>query len=117
LLRKALIRAGKTSHTAGTLGAIRSEIIVNVLTKINYMVKYCMDNFFDKLKDFIKFSQNSVSNTEIKNEYLKLVKEFHPDANKNIDFNLANEYMINLNYVYEHLINKKAFVDKFFVYI
>ncbi|MDR1149144.1 MAG: J domain-containing protein [Spirochaetaceae bacterium] len=70
-----------------------------------------MDNFFDKLKCFIIFSQSNVSNNEIKNEYLKLVKEYHPDTNKNIDFNLANEYMINLNYVYEHLINKKAFVN------
>jgi curved DNA-binding protein CbpA len=71
-----------------------------------------MDNFFDKLKHFIKFSQNNVSNNEIKNEYLKLVKEYHPDTNKNVDFDLANEYMINLNYAYEHLINKKAFANK-----
>jgi hypothetical protein len=71
-----------------------------------------MNNFFDKLKDFIRFSQNNVSSNEIKNEYLKLVKEFHPDTNKNIDFDLANEYMIKLNYTYEHLINKKVLVRK-----
>ena len=41
-----------------------------------------------------------------------MVKEYHPDTNKNIDFNLANEYMINLNYVYEHLINKKIIINK-----
>ena len=71
-----------------------------------------MDNFSDKLRDFIEFSQNNVSHNEIKNKYLKLVKEYHPDTNKNIDFNLANEYMINLNYVYEHLINKKIIITK-----
>jgi uncharacterized protein YfaS (alpha-2-macroglobulin family) len=71
-----------------------------------------VDNFSDKLRDFIEFSQNNVSHNEIKNKYLKLVKEYHPDTNKNIDFNLANEYMINLNYVYEHLINKKIIINK-----
>jgi hypothetical protein len=71
-----------------------------------------MDNFSDKLKNFIKFSQDNVSNYDIKNEYLKLVKEFHPDTNKNMDFDLANDYMINLNYVYEHIINKKTIIDK-----
>jgi hypothetical protein len=70
------------------------------------------NKFSDKLKEFIKFSQNNVSNNEIKSEYLKLVKEYHPDTNKDMDFDLANEYMINLNYVYEHLINKKPFVNK-----
>jgi curved DNA-binding protein CbpA len=70
-----------------------------------------MDNmkqlFTDKIKKFIKFSQNNISNMEIKREYLKLVKEFHPDTNKNIEAKLANEYMITINYVYETLINKK----------
>jgi curved DNA-binding protein CbpA len=71
-----------------------------------------MEKFSDRLKDFIKFSQGNVSNHEIKSEYLKLVKEYHPDTNKNVDFDLANEYMININYAYEHLINKKAFTNK-----
>jgi curved DNA-binding protein CbpA len=69
-----------------------------------------MDKFSDRLKEFINFSQNNVSRNEIKNKYLKLVKEYHPD--KNIDFDSANEYMMNLNYAYEHLINKKAFAKK-----
>jgi hypothetical protein len=36
-----------------------------------------------------------------------MVKEFHPDVNKNIDNVTANEYMIIINYVYENLMNKK----------
>jgi curved DNA-binding protein CbpA len=69
-----------------------------------------MDNagqlFKDRIKCFINFSQNN-SDMDIKKEYLKLAKEFHPDANKNIKDKLANEYMITINYVYETLINKK----------
>jgi len=67
-----------------------------------------MNNFSEKIKQFIDFSQNNISSDEIRNEYLKLVKEYHPDANRDIDFNLANEYMMNINYVYEHLLNKKS---------
>jgi curved DNA-binding protein CbpA len=63
--------------------------------------------FTDRIKKFIQLSQNNASTIEIKKEYLKLVKEFHPDANKNIETKLAHEYMITINYVYETLINKK----------
>jgi uncharacterized protein YfaS (alpha-2-macroglobulin family) len=65
--------------------------------------------FIERIKSFIKLSQNNISNVEIKKEYLKLVKEFHPDINKNIENKLANEYMITINYIYEALINKKEF--------
>jgi hypothetical protein len=71
-----------------------------------------MDKFSDRLKEFIKFSQNNATPGEIKNEYLKLVREYHPDTNKSVDFDLANEYMMNLNYVYEHLIHREVFVAK-----
>ncbi|MCL2209599.1 MAG: hypothetical protein FWB89_05515 [Treponema sp.] len=37
-----------------------------------------------------------------------MVKEFHPDINKEIKNETANEYMIIINYVYENLINKKT---------
>jgi len=67
------------------------------------------DNFKKRLNQFINDSQNN-DNNFIKSEYLKLVKEFHPDINKNIKNELANEYMIIINYVYENLIhNKKDF--------
>ena len=70
-----------------------------------------MDNirqlFKDRIKYFINFSRNNVSNMDIKKEYLKLVKEFHPDTNKNIEEKLANEYMVTINYIYETLINKR----------
>jgi len=70
-----------------------------------------MDNndFKEKLNKFINDSQNN-DNDFIKSEYLKMVKEFHPDVNKPIKNELANEYMILINYVYENLIhNKKDF--------
>jgi curved DNA-binding protein CbpA len=63
-----------------------------------------MESFSDKIKGLIRLSQKGLP---IKSEYLKLVKEFHPDVNKNIDAALSNEYMIKINYVYEHLINGK----------
>jgi len=68
------------------------------------------NDFNEKINQFINDSKNTNDNNVIKSEYLKLVKEFHPDVNKNIKNELANEYMIILNYVYENLIhNKKDF--------
>ena len=67
-----------------------------------------MLNFAADLKKLIEFSQSNASQSSLKNEYLKLVKIYHPDANKDIDSNTANEYMISLNYVYELLITKKT---------
>jgi len=64
------------------------------------------NNFKEKIDQFIKLSQ-SVNNNTIKSEYIKLVKEFHPDVNKNIENEIANEYMIIVNYVYENLIHNK----------
>jgi hypothetical protein len=64
-------------------------------------------NFKEKIDKFIKYSQNIDDNILIKNEYFKLVKEFHPDVNKNVNNDLANEYMIIINYVYENLIHNK----------
>ena len=63
----------------------------------------------EKLKNFIEFSQKTGSQKEIKNEYLKLVKEFHPDINTDNDFSTANEIMIQLNYIYGSIINKTGF--------
>jgi hypothetical protein len=37
--------------------------------------------FADSIKNFVKFSREN-PDTEIKKEYLKLVKEFHPDTKK-----------------------------------
>jgi DnaJ-class molecular chaperone len=54
------------------------------------------NNFKEKLDQFIKSSQNVNDNKIIKSEYLKLVKEFHPNVNKNIENEIANEYMINI---------------------
>jgi len=65
------------------------------------------NNFKEKLDQFIKLSQSVNDNKTIKSEYLKLVKEFHPDVNKNIENEVANEYMIIVNYVYENLMNNK----------
>jgi uncharacterized protein YfaS (alpha-2-macroglobulin family) len=67
-----------------------------------------MDEFSGKLKEFIQFARNNASPDVIKNEYLKLVKAYHPDTNKNVDFDVAHEHMIHLNYVYEHLLHKKT---------
>jgi hypothetical protein len=40
------------------------------------------NNFKQKLDQFIKYSQNVNDKKNKKNEYFKLVKEFHPDINK-----------------------------------
>ena len=67
-------------------------------------------NFKEKISAFINFSQNTNDNNSIKSEYLKLVKEFHPDVNKELSKETASEYMIIINYAYEQLIhNKKDF--------
>jgi hypothetical protein len=50
-------------------------------------------------------SQKDVSKDEIKTEYYNLVKEFHPDKNQNNV--LSNDYMMKINYVYEHLLNNQ----------
>ena len=67
-----------------------------------------MDDFSGKLKEFIQFARGNPSPNAIKKEYLKLVKAYHPDTNKNMDFDAAHERMIHLNYVYEHLLHKKT---------
>ena len=64
-------------------------------------------SFKEKISDFINFSQNANDNNSIKSEYLKLVKEFHPDINNSLNEETANEYMIILNYTYEQLISNK----------
>jgi curved DNA-binding protein CbpA len=75
------------------------------------MQEYTKD-FKEKINQFIIASQNSMDNNVIKYEYIKLVKEFHPDVNKNMENKLANEYMIIINYVYEQIINKKEIILK-----
>ena len=65
------------------------------------------NNFKEKLDNFIKYSHNVDDNNLIRNEYLKLVKEFHPDVNNKTNKELANEYMIIINYVYENLLHNK----------
>jgi DnaJ-class molecular chaperone len=65
------------------------------------------NNFKVKIDHFINASKNTNDNNVIKQEYLKLVKEFHPDANKKINNETANEFMIIINYVYEQLIHNK----------
>jgi curved DNA-binding protein CbpA len=53
-----------------------------------------LDNGFrEKINRFIKFSRHTNENGDIKLAYIKLVKEFHPDTNKEIDSETANEYM------------------------
>ena len=66
------------------------------------------DNFKDKISQFIILSKSTNDDNIIRSEYLKLVKEFHPDVNKNIDNVTANEYMIIINYVYENLLFNKC---------
>ena len=67
-------------------------------------------NFKDKISAFISYSQSVNDNASIKHEYLKLVKEFHPDANNELSKGVASEYMIIINYTYEQLIhNRKNF--------
>jgi len=65
------------------------------------------DGFREKLDRFIKTSQCTDDNSIVKAEYIKLVKEFHPDANNEIKSEKANEYMIIINYVYENLIHNR----------
>jgi curved DNA-binding protein CbpA len=57
-------------------------------------------------------AQNAADTGAVKSEYLKLVKEFHPDVNKNIENKLANEYMVVINYIYEQIIHKKEIILK-----
>ena len=71
--------------------------------------------FKNRIINFINNSQNTTDNNCIKSEYLGLVKEFHPDINKNLDKETTHEYMIIINYVYNQLLyNKKTFkfIDK-----
>ena len=63
--------------------------------------------FREKINDFINFSRNTNDNNSIKSEYLKLVKEFHPDINSDLNKETANEYMIIVNYIYEQLLHNK----------
>jgi len=65
-------------------------------------------NFKVKINAFICFSKNTNDNSAIKSEYLKLVKEFHPDINNYLGKETANEYMIIINYIYEQLTYNKA---------
>jgi curved DNA-binding protein CbpA len=64
-------------------------------------------DFKEKINNFISFSKSVNDNNSIKSEYLKLVKEFHPDTNKELKKETANEYMIIINYTYEQLIHNK----------
>jgi DnaJ-class molecular chaperone len=64
-------------------------------------------NFREKISAFINFSQNTNDNNSIKSEYLKLVKEFHPDVNKELSKETACEYMIIINYTCEQLMHNK----------
>jgi hypothetical protein len=64
------------------------------------------DMFFEKISGFITCAQNIDDVNTIKLQYLKLVREFHPDTNNVINKEILNEYMIIINYVYEQLINK-----------
>jgi hypothetical protein len=61
-------------------------------------------DFREKINSFIGCSQDK---NKIRTEYLKLIKEFHPDTNKELDNEIANEYMIIINYTYEQLIHNK----------
>jgi curved DNA-binding protein CbpA len=65
------------------------------------------NDFKERINKFIVSAQNA-GGAEIKSEYIKLVKEFHPDVNRNTENSLANEYMVIINYIYEQLINKKT---------
>jgi hypothetical protein len=71
-----------------------------------------MNSFEEKLKDFIVLSQGNSSPREIKDGYLKMVKEFHPDTNNKIDFSTANENMVKLNYAYSRIIGKETIINK-----
>ena len=66
-----------------------------------------INNFKEKINNFMNISKKIEDNSLIKQEYLKLVKEFHPDSNKNINAEIANEYMIIINYIYEQLVHNK----------
>jgi hypothetical protein len=55
--------------------------------------------FLMKINEFI-ISSKSNNKKEFKSIYLKLVKEYHPDKNNNIDKNTLNEYMVIINNIY-----------------
>jgi curved DNA-binding protein CbpA len=61
-------------------------------------------DFKEKINNFINCSQDK---NKIRAEYLKLIKEFHPDTNRELNKEIANEYMIIINYLYEQLIHNK----------
>jgi curved DNA-binding protein CbpA len=68
--------------------------------------------FRDTITRFVNNFKDSGDEAKIKSEYVKLVKEFHPDVNRNIENKLANEYMMTINYVYERLLRKKKIALK-----
>jgi curved DNA-binding protein CbpA len=63
------------------------------------------ETFLRKINEFIIFSKNN-SPKELKSNYLRLVKEYHPDKNNKIDKEILNEYMIIINNTYNEIERK-----------
>jgi ankyrin repeat protein len=65
LLRKALIRAGKTSYTAGTLYAMRAKLVGNYWENIDKTMYY----FYNNHQGGIFMTQNNIT------DFMKAIKE------------------------------------------
>lgn len=60
-----------------------------------------------KFKNFYEVLgiREDASNREIRDAYLRKVKEWHPDVNPGIDFKYCHQMMCDINEAYETLIN------------
>jgi hypothetical protein len=66
--------------------------------------------FLNKLNDFIDCSK-SINKREIKQKYLELVKQYHPDKNNQIDKNVLHEYMILINSIYKTIEERQENIE------
>jgi hypothetical protein len=63
--------------------------------------------FLQKLNGFIIDSKN-VDKNKVRQTYLELVKEYHPDKNNEIDKSTLHEYMILINNIYNEIEKKNG---------
>jgi curved DNA-binding protein CbpA len=66
------------------------------------------ETFLRKINDFIVSAKIAPDKNAIKSKYLELVKEYHPDTNKELDKNILNEYMVIINNSFEKIMNGKT---------
>ena len=59
-----------------------------------------MNNFKEDLQSFISFLQNNDNPDEIRKEYRRMVKLYHPDIAQKNQKQIYNDYILLINKVY-----------------